>query len=271
MEAWLRVVGDAWPGSATATRAVSTLPHTVALSGLLPGNYEVALRYLRQAVYSTSYTGAPNTWPSASRGTFTLATAAPTITGAVWSRTGSSAEQIAVTWTAGNPGLTAKIYWSATNDITGATLLSSVAASGTYTHTTPTGEADNYYWLRHVNVDTTLGPASASFDAWGGPPAPPVFVSLVEVGSSVFYRLTWTNGDATLATQAWVKLNAGSYALAGTAAAGEVEYLGSVTAPPVGGTTVRAKARHKATAFTVDDFTRFSAEGIVVIPNGATL
>lgn len=68
-EVWYRKVGDAWPGAASFTQAMADTD--VVIAGLEAGaDYEVALRYNRDGLFSTGYGGAPNTWPAESRGTF---------------------------------------------------------------------------------------------------------------------------------------------------------------------------------------------------------
>lgn len=77
VEVWLRKAGDAWPGAASYTRAV-TLSAQVQADGLEAGeDYEVALRFNRAGQFTAGYTTVPDTWPSVSRGTFTVPTDPP--------------------------------------------------------------------------------------------------------------------------------------------------------------------------------------------------
>lgn len=259
VEVWVREVGGSWPGSPTAEVDVGVTPQVV-VDALAPGDYEVALRYDRNGVYSANYGGSPETWPAVSRGTFTVAEpAVPAISALVWSRTAADAEQIAVTYA----GLArVRIYRNTVNNHVGSTLVhTSAGSAGTYADVLPAGEVVYWYFVRNFYVDDSVGSAvSAGQQRYAGPDAPSAL--LLEAQTTTFYSLTFTPADAAYETEVWDDDGAGgALALRTTLGAGEDNDVQSVSAPNAGN-VVDVEIRHKVTAFGVDDFSVFVAGSV---------
>jgi len=273
VEVWLRRDGDAWGASPTATASISLAPE-VTVDGLYAGDYELAIRYKRDGLYSAAgtvtgqptydYTGAPDTWPAVSQGAFTVATPAPSITSLVWSRQSMSVERVAVTYAG---AFVVQILRNTTNDAGTATLIHTASgSSGTYNDDAPgTGETTVYYFVRHRYPDLTTGPASSGYARWIGPNAPTgleqIIASPTYPADYYIYTLQWDapNSGATTTVEDQY-LCASVYATRGTTAADAVTVSHTVqkdSAMSEDGSEIMAefdvRARHNQTAFTVTD------------------
>lgn len=71
VELFVRLSGGAWPAAADQSQSVTADP-VFQVDGLAAGDYEAALRYVRDGQYTEGYTGDPDTWPAVSLGTFTV-------------------------------------------------------------------------------------------------------------------------------------------------------------------------------------------------------
>ena len=140
-----------------------------------------------------------------------------------------------------------------------AVLVTTVAAGvATYDDTAAVGETDEAYTLKHVTAGGD-SVASNQLTQWTGPDQPPTLVDLTSAVSET-WNLSWTNGDATLATEAHLRniTDAEAYALRKTEVAGVTSNFGTEVGD--GGDTVGMNVRHKKTTFAVDDFSAFSGD-----------
>lgn len=241
----------------------------VRITGLTEAtNYNVALRYRRGLKYNAGAEGSdPGTWPAISRGQFTTTVNPPEITNAVWSRTAADAEKITLTIVPEITDENIVVYRNGPTDsefTPYATISAPHAAEITWADDEITGESAYEYYVRSSGDNPS--PPSEEVRVWAGPAGIPTLD--YAIGFLEGYEVGWTNGDATLATEIHDTYddNGGveAYSLRATEAAGEVEHTETLLANvPAEGVSFAVRLRHKATAFTVDDYGEFSTPGLV--------
>src|SRR5690606_9575625 len=111
IEVWLRPAGGAW-ALATSVGVSAAVDQQYLLEGLDAGtDYDWALRAVRGGLYRAGYESPdPDTWPAASRSSFTTAILPPTIESATWERTAADRERIRLTITPAHAGADIRVY-----------------------------------------------------------------------------------------------------------------------------------------------------------------
>lgn len=254
---------------AKTVNVASTFQQETRVTGLTPGTqHDVALRYRRGLLYNPGAEDSddPTTWPTISQGQFTTTLDPPTISSAVWERTGASAEKVTLTIVPDpdNDDADIRIY-RRTSPNGAATLIDTLTAPHAdpleYDDTTISGETLYYYTVTHVDADES--PESAQTSIWSGPADIPVLDYKNEFveGYTLGLDLAAPN-DVELHDNYDDAGGVGSFSLRDTetfaAASGEV---GAFLLPnvPTEGVSFSAKARVKETAFTTEDFGQFTA------------
>lgn len=266
IEYWVKPSGGAWSQSGSQSVAGTTEQSFTYLNLLYGKSHSFQIRARRGAVYRTGYTDAdPGVWPAGSALTYATQLEAPANVSISWSRTSSVAEQISVVVTPHYTDVDLELVRSA---VVKATAVQPHSGNVTLIDTTITGEANFTFTARHKTADRT-GPESAAVTRWAGPLAP-TLTAMTDGGSCRQYDVTWTNGDVSAATEVHDNYagsgTLGPFALRQTEIAGTT-YTAVVLDPQSELVTVSAKLRHKATAFTVDDFSDFSTTLSVQINN----
>jgi len=248
-EVWLKPTGGTWSLKASVPASGATQSTTI--SGLLVGtNHSIAMRYRRGPYYSPgSSSGNPDDWPAGQKGSGTTTISAPTLDDTTWSRVSAVTEQVTLTWTNAHSTAQIKVF---RNGVLIATL---AAGTTSYNDQTISGETTYAYKLRHAaDIESA---DSNTISQWTGPDLKPTLVSLTS-DPPAGWTLTWTNGDASLETEVWLRniTDGIPYALRTTVAAGVTVATGSE--PGQSGDTIGMNARHKKTTFGVDDFSPFN-------------
>lgn len=263
LELWLSEDGGAWY-LASSELVSSAASQVIRATSLTPGtDYDGAVRYRRGTLYTPGYTDAdPTNWPSISQGAFNTSIAPPTWVSGIWSRTGAATEQIALTVTpaTGQEAQDIEVYRDGglINTISGPH-----TGNATYDDTACVGETDEVYTFLTVGSggDSEL---SDEETVWAGPPDIPEMDWALS-GGDEGYEVGVILGDTADPTEVHDNYDdlggTGAFGLRFTLAAaiitGDSGALVNLPAapPPV---TIEIKARHKETAFTTDDFSKFS-------------
>lgn len=251
---------------------VSTLvQQTERVTGLTSGTqYNVALRYRRGLTYNAGAEddSDPSAWPSISQGTFTTTLDNPTISSAVWARTGGAAEGITLTIEPDpdNSDSDVNIYRRASTE-SEATLLTTLSAPHAdpleHEDTTIDGEKIYYYSVTHDN-GTSESPFSDETRVWSGPADKPVRTYLNEFveGYTVGFTLDAVNDVEVHDTYDDAGGTATTFSLRDTeedaAVSDEISVTLLANVDAEDGASFAAKLRVKETAFTVDDYGEFS-------------
>ena len=262
LEAWVQEdPAGAWAKNKSVAVAL-TSTQVVQLDGLTAGTvYNTAYRYRRGLLYTVGYeVTPPSDWPAVSQGQVTTTIDPPSVFSGVWSRTGAAAEKIVLTVTPAT-GLGANDIEVFRNAVSIGTI--SPGSVGTFDDTTAlglTGEADHDYTF--VTKGGTDSPPSAALTLWAGPPLQPQIEWAQATGPS--YQVGFSIPDPTIPTEVWDNYDdaggTGASTLRQTASAGVYQKSSGalVNVPVSPGLLILLQVRQKATAFTTDDFSKFS-------------
>src|SRR5690606_13395593 len=264
IEVWLRPAGGAW-ALATSVGVSAAVDQQYLLEGLDAGtDYDWALRAVRGGLYRAGYESPdPDTWPAASRSSFTTLLLPPTIESATWERTSASSERILVT--------VSPVY----NDVdlellSGGVVVGTAPAphSGpvTIAHVDPAGEQLHTYTARHRTA-AKEGDESAPVSRWAGPDAP-TLTEIIPQGVCV-YTVRWASASGSLYTEIEDDYPNSSFALRGTAAPGQGEIQVAhgqaiEDCAGIGGEMipVTVRIRHRQDSFGVSDYSHYSIDGL---------
>ncbi len=258
IEIWMKPTGGAW-GQEDAV-SVGTMNQNHDVTGLAAGtDHEIALRFRRGALYTAGYTsGDPDVWPAGAKGTGTTLLTAPVLDSTDWNRVDGVSERGHVTFTPAHAAEDVVVRRD-TAEIATVTAATHGGAQYTYYDTGIIGEDTNDYDCLHRSTDTD-SPLSNEITQWGGPDQPPTGLLCNNAECTPpQVRGNWTNGDVSLATEVWSRnvTQAQAYELSATAIAAAT---GACVTPPsaTAGDTVGVNVRHKATAFSVDDYSAYA-------------
>lgn len=265
LELWLRADVSPAPYTLVDTVALAGASQSRLFTGLTDDTeHTLRIRAVRDGTYRAGYDGAdPDAWPNESRLIFTAGgsgggtPAAPTISGTSWSRVDASNQEIEVDVVPDDDALDLEL-------LRNGAVVDTVAAPhvGTVTMTDanpPQAGVPHSYRARHVD-GATQGSLSAASLQWPGPePAPSALVVASSVACS--YTAGWTHNISGASTE--VEDNyTGSFAVQGTAGADVatlyVEKGTAITCAPPGELQfVTIRARHRVTAFAVNDYSPY--------------
>jgi hypothetical protein len=266
-ELWLKVGAGAW--GLFQTGAVAASPATTQTFQLLDLEEDVEhvaqLRMVRSGRYRSEYlAGNPDLWPSQSRVEFVPgfdpALGTPTINAAVWSRTSSVSQRVTVTATSasGSEAYTLQL-------LRGGVVVDEVAGPHVgavdLVDLNPPLAAYATYTVRHV-AGFLEGPQTGGVVRWAGPPAPTGLVQTF--GSWYAYAFDWDappSGAVTEWGDDYLCPGPGNIVTRGTTAADAtttgvfsgLEKESSLEPNGNSPVTFTGYARHKVTAFTVED------------------
>jgi len=287
LEFWLLKDGDVdWTQVATTLVGAGD-SQSFKLTALEPGtDYELQIRARRGGEYRDDYEDAdPGNWPADSYLAFTTQLSPPELE-AVWSRTSSSQEKIAVTLTPVHAGLDLELY---RDDGAGGafTLLATITAAQHNDEPFTYDDVSDDEALPNPNDDwgertyryraRTIGTSSVSDDSqvscWAGPPKPTDFQAAAVPGAAYTFDASWTAGDIAAETELEDDyLCPSSFVLNDTIPAGTEDATGvrvgtSFILSPLDPVEQQfnVRIRHKLTSFTVDDYSEFVGRTIVVI------
>jgi hypothetical protein len=226
-------------------------------------DYRGAVRYRRGVLYTQGYTDEdPMNWGSNSLGAFNTSIAPPIWVSGVWERTAVAAEKIVLTVTpaVGEEAHDINVYRDGG-------LLDTIAGphsgDATYDDIACAGETDEVYTFI-TNTGVVESELSDEETVWAGPTLLPAMDWVIS-GGDEGYDAWIVPGDVGNPTEV-----ADNYDDAGGTGAFAVRFtidaagitgdsgalIGLPGAPPP--VTIEIKARHKETAFTTDDFSKYS-------------
>jgi hypothetical protein len=275
LELWLSEDDAAWY-LAHAEIVSPDATQVVRATDLTPGtDYRGAVRYRRGILYTAGYTDAdPWNWPSDSRGSFNTAIAPPTWVSGVWSRTATAVEQILLTVTpaVGQEAFDIEVYRDGglVDTISGPH-----TGNATYADTGIAGETDEVYTFLTVGGagDSELSDPET---VWAGPIPPPAWDWAPFSSGSSGYEIGIIPGDVANPTEVWDDYDdagaPGPFGLRFTLDAGVITgqsgALINLPSPPTE-VDVSIKLRHIQTAFTTDDFSKYSATEVLPMTDEA--
>jgi hypothetical protein len=267
LEVWVKPQSTtAW--SLNSSHAVTAAAsQVVPLTGLRPGEtHDLAVRYRRGAFYTVGYTDpSPAAWPGTAQTSFaTTLVGIPTITGTTWSRTGASAEQIAVAVTPFHVGTDVEVYRD------GGLIHTESAPTGpfVYNDTGVAGETTEVYKVRHVTA-TQQSAFSGDTNQWAGPSPPISGLTLTwDYLVSDDMRIQWANGDGSIGLEIRDNYTGTVWStypqrVVITLSAGEIEHVETYAPPPPTG-TAEIGVRHKLTSFGVDDYSQDVTDTVAI-------
>lgn len=241
-----------------------TSSQEVTIDGLTPGTtYNHSSRYRRGLLYTVGYeVMPPSDWPAISQGQLTTVIDPPSVFSGVWERTATAVEKVHLTITPAT-GLEANDIEVFRGMVSIGTISGPHGGDALFDDTTALGlggEVNNSYTF--VTKSGTDSPHSDPLVVWSGPPLQPQIQWAQATGPS--YQIGFSIPEPTISTEVWDNYNdaggTGSSALRQTATPGQYQKnSGSlVNVPSTPGLMILLKVRQKATAFTTDDFSKFS-------------
>jgi len=227
--------------------------------------HEVAIRVKRNGIFNAAYQSSnPKDWPAVSRmiTPVTEMTVAPTLAVNRWERTSASVEKLVFDVTGLVDQDNVDVYLEkdvGAGFVAAAGPVPSNTGSIEYPAAGGEGETTIAFRARYENAAQT-GPNGGTLNAWMGPQTAPSAMDIVpDFPGSGAYNTSWTPGalagSSGWSTEVHGDVDGGGFSLQATASPGVNQ---AIIALPCPTTTATAKARHKATAFGVDDFTDFS-------------
>jgi len=236
----------------TVGTGVSSFTHAV---GAFAAVRYYKVRHFKNGVYSVNYSNES----SATSGQ-DIPDADPTGLAVVVPARPTGETQLVLNWTNGDATAQTRIY-------RGGALLTTVAAGVvTFTDTGRTPNTAYSYQVEHLKNSVASGRTAAVSGTTlvDGPDAPPTSLTAGNPGAGQV-NLTWTNGDATAATEVYRTVN-GVDTLVATVAAGVAAYIDA----PGGNTVVAYKVRHMKNAV-VSAYSNSASLTTLAAPGAPTL
>ena len=262
-ELWLKHESDAWLLGMTGDveLAEDGTQDFVLLTLTAGDTYVAQLRLKRAGRYRTGYlSGNPDAWPAQSRCEFTPGAlegvGAPFIVSAIWSRTSSVSQKIAVTITPDNDDIDINVY---RDGVLIGTVEAPHVGDVEYNDVDPPLGVEYEYTAAHVVSGGLIGTVSGPEDCFAGPLPPTGFVQTSSPTNYGSYEVTWDDDgrdnriedDYLCVATDWALVTGGAAVVTGP-----LTETKESTETPAGGTQAvafHARIRATETAFTVDD------------------